>query len=88
MASSAHVESIHWETKAGHVLASATFENQLVLVFDPVNDSVAMQGAEFICVVTENGQESNGTLQMSPYCKFAVADTTVLTFSWQSKGTS
>ena len=56
---------IEWVTEDGVVLASDTAVEELQLVLSPVNDSLSVHMADFICIVTRNNlilTTSNQTL--------------------------
>ena len=59
---------IEWVTKDGVVLASDTAMEELQLVLSPVNDSLSVHMADFICIVTRNSfipTTSNQTLPVT-----------------------
>ena len=59
---------IEWVTKDGVVLASDTAVEELQLVLSPVNDSLSVNMADFICIVTRNNlipPTSNQTLPVT-----------------------
>lgn len=59
-----YIDLIWWSDLNGTVLANSTSGNQLELVFDPVNDSLTLQGAEFICSVSAGGRVENQSFQV------------------------
>ena len=59
------IDSIQWLDENEDTVANSTATNQLVLVIDPVNDSVVLQGAEFTCSVTSQGSTATQSFQVS-----------------------
>ena len=56
---------MEWQSEDGTVLASATSSNMLDLTFDPVNDSLTINGRQFICQITRNGNIFNQSLSIT-----------------------
>ena len=46
----------------GTVVASATSVQQLMLVFDPVNDSLSLHDSDFTCLITRDEGTPNETV--------------------------
>ena len=49
------IDNVTWQNSAGDILASTSSSNTLDLVFDPVNDSMALEMEVFICRVAPDG---------------------------------
>ena len=55
-------DRIEWRSNEGDVLDSGTSLSDLVLVLDPVNDSLSVHGSEFTCVITRDEGLANETV--------------------------
>lgn len=61
-----NVDSIVWMNAAREILASVSSSNQLELVFNQVNDSQSLHGAEFTCRLRgTRGAEVTRSFQVS-----------------------
>lgn len=59
------IDSITWTNSAGEVVARTDSASLLQLVFDPVNDSLALQGEEFNCTVSGGAAVARQSFQVS-----------------------
>ena len=66
---------IEWVTKDGVVLASDTAVEELQLMLSPVNDSLSVHMANFICFVTRNNLDPTTSNQTLPVTVVGVCHT-------------